>query len=270
MFRKRWRWGVVSVLLTLLLAHVFLFHHVRGERIDDPSAERYEISVTRLYRGPITVRSIGDMLDLGTVASRIADEAALTQGSFYVHFLPQLDFTEKLRHFLHSPFTGLDSIYADIWFNSCTAYGVSEPTWGIRKSRVHPADKLSVLILLIDRMQRGKSDLQEHLGAYIEVFSGMPVHSLPGRARCWALLLKQCARDDMLADFVEHQLVRRRAEGIDLAERQFWDYLAKQPTRNALEVLAASDGPPIRMEHGNTVGHQYVFKELLAEYRLES
>ena len=172
----------------------------------------------------MTVRSTEEMQDLGALAWRIVSKAGLLPGSFYVLFLPQLDIREKLHHFFHSPFTGFDSIYADIWFNSCTVYGLGESTWGIRKSRVYPADKLSVLIILIDRLKRGKTSLQEHLGAYIEVFSGMELYSMAGRARCWVLLMKQCARDDRLADFVERQLEMRRTEGIDLAERDLWNY----------------------------------------------
>ena len=218
----------------------------------------------------MTVRSTKDMQDLGAVAWRTVSEAGLSPGIFYVLFLSQLDIREKLHHFFHSPFTGLDSIFADIWFNSCTVYGLSESTWGIRRSRVYPADKLSVLIILIDRLKREKTSLQEHLGAYIEVFSGMELHSPPGRARCWVLLMKQCARDDRLADLVERQLELRRTEGIDMAERDLWNYIFKQPTRNALELLAMSDASaaPSGCEEG--IEYQILFKKLLREYRSEN
>jgi hypothetical protein len=264
--RKR-KWVVVCILLVLSLAHISLFHGVRGERIVEPSKEEYQNAVTRIYRGPITVRSTEDMQDLGAVAWQTVSEAGGSPGSFYVLFLSCLDITEKLHHFFHSPFTGLDSIYADIWFNSCTVYGFRESTWGIRRSRVYPADKLSVLLILIDRLKRGKTYLQEHLGAYIEVFSGMELHTLPGRARCWALLMTQCARDGKLADLVESQLAQRRTENIDHAERDLWNYLLKQPTRNALEVLAASKTTPGRQEPEKDIGYHILFKKLLHEYQ---
>ena len=268
-FRKM-RWGVVCVLLVLSLAHLSLFHSVRGERIVDPPEDEYQRAVARMYHGPITVRSTEDMQDLGAVAWRTVSEAGFSPGSFYVLFLPQLDVREKFHHFFHSPFTGLDSIYADIWFNSCTVYGLGEPTWGIRRSGVYPADRLSVLIILIDPLKRGKTSLQEHLGAYIEVFSGMELYSMPGQARCWVLILNQCARDDRLADFVERQLDLRRTEGVDLAERDLWNYLQKHPARRALEALAASETSPLLPECEKDIRYQILFKKLLSEYRSEN
>ncbi len=267
MFFWKMRWGVVCVLLVLSLAHLSLFHSVRGERIVKPSVEGYRRSVTRMFHGPITVRSTEDMQDLGAVAWRTVSEAGFSPGSFYVLFLPQLDVREKFHHLFHSPFTGFDSIYADIWFNSCTVYGSGESTWGIRRSGVYPADKLSVLIILIDRLKRGKTSLQEHFGAYIEVFSGMELYSMPGRARCWALLMKQCARDDRLADFVERQLALRRTEGLDSAERDLWNYLQKHPARRTLEALAASETSPTPPECEKEIGYQMLFRKMLSEYR---
>jgi hypothetical protein len=267
MFYRKKRCGVIAVLLVLSLAHLFLFHSVRGERIVEPSGDEYRRAVARMYHDPITVRSTEDMRDLGAVAWRAVGEAGFSQGSFYVLFLPQLDLREKFHHFIHSPFTGLDSIYADIWFNSCTVYGLSEPTWGIRQSGVYPADKLSVLIILIDRLKRGKTSLQEHFGAYVEVFSGMELYTLSGRARCWVFLMKQCARDERLADFVERQLELRRVEGVDLAERDLWNTLQKHPTRRTLETLAASELTPSPPDCETDIRYQMLFKKMLNEYR---
>jgi hypothetical protein len=267
MFYRKKRWGVVGVLLVLALAHLFLFHGVRGDRIVEPLEDEYRRAVARMNHDPIAVRSTEDMRDLGAVAWRTVGEAGFSPGSFHVLFLPQLDLREKFRHFIHSPFTGLDSIYADIWFNSCTVYGASEPTWGIRISGVYPADKLSVLIILIDRLKRGKTSLQEHFGAYIEVFSGMELYSMPGRARCWALLLKQCARDDRLAGFVERQLELRRIDGIDLAERDLWNTLQKDPARRTLEALAASETSPSPPGCATDIRYQTLFKKILSDYR---
>jgi hypothetical protein len=262
--------AVVGVLLVLVLAHLSLFHYVRGEKIVKPSVEGYQRAVFRMVNGPMMVRSTEDMRDLGVVAWRVVGEARLSPGSFYVLFLPQLDTREKFHHFFHSPFTGLDSIYADIWFNSCTVYGLSESTWGIRRSRVYPADKLSVLLIFIDRLKRGKTSLQEHLGAYIEVFSGMELHSMPGRARCWGLLMKLCALDDKLAGFVERQLELRQTEDTDMSERDFWNYLQKQPTRKFLELLAASETSPLPSEGQRDIRYRILFKKLLREYRSEN
>jgi hypothetical protein len=267
MLHGKKRLGFIAVLLVLSLSHLLLFHHVRGEQIVEPTEDEYRLAVTRVYRGPITVRSTEDMRDLGAVAWRTASKAGLSPGSFYVLFLPRLDLWEKLHHFFHSPFTGLDSMYADVWFNSCTVYGLSEPTWGIRRSGVYPADKLSVLIILIDRLKRGKTSLQEHLGAYIEVFSGMELYSMPGRARCWALLMKQCARDDTLTDVVEHQLELRRTETIDLAERDLWNVLQTHPARRTLEALAASGSFPSPPGCDTDIRYRTLFKKMLSEYR---
>lgn len=266
--RRKIQWGLVCAILSLSLLHLFLIHYVRGEQIVDPTEEEYRFAVTRMYRDPITVRSMEEMQDLGAVAWRIVGKAGFSPGSFHVLFLPRLDLREKFHHFIHSPFTGLDSIYADIWFNSCTVYGLSEPTWGVRPSGVYPADKLSVLIILIDRLKRGKTSLQEHFGAYVEVFSGMELYTAPGRARCWVLLMKECARDERLADFVERQLELRRAAGIDMAERDLWNYLQNHPDRRALEALAASEtSPPSSACADQVVGYQRVFKAILSEYQ---
>lgn len=264
---RKIKWGVVPAVLALSLSYLFLLHHVRGERIVDPTEDEYRLAITRMYRDPVTVHSTQDMRDLGAVAWRTVGEAGFSPGSFHVLFLPRLDPREKFHHFIHSPFTGLDSIYADIWFNSCTVYGLSEPTWGVRSSGVYMADKLSVLIILIDRLKRGKTSLQEHFGAYVEVFSGMELYTLPGRARCWVLLMKQCARDERLADFVERQLELRRVGGIDLAERDLWNHLQTDPTRRALEALAASETSPPSTACGQDIRYQRAFKEILSEYR---
>jgi hypothetical protein len=261
------KWGVVPAVLALSLSYMFLFHHVRGEQIVDPTEDEYRFAVTRMYRDPITVRSVEEMRDLGAVAWRIVGKAGFSPGSFHVLFLSRLDLREKFHHFIHSPFTGLDSIYADIWFNSCTVYGLSEPTWGIRPSGVYPADKLSALIILIDRLKREKTSLQEHFGAYVEVFSGMELYTLSGRARCWVLLMKQCARDERLADFVERQLELRRIGGIDMAERDLWNTLKKHPDRRTLEALAASVTPTPSPEYGQDIRYRMVFRKMLGEYR---
>jgi hypothetical protein len=262
--------AVVGVLLLLVLAHLSLFHYVRGERIVKPSVEEYRRSVVRMSNSSIMVRSTEDMQDLGVVAWQVVGEGGLSPGSFYVLFLPRLDIREKLHHFFHSPFDRFVSRTTDVWFNSCTAYGLSEPTWGISRSGVYPVDKLTVLLILIDRLKRGKTSLQEHLGAYIEVFSGMELHSLPGRARCWVLLIRQCVRDEKLADFVEQQLERRRTEDTDRSERDFWNYLQHQPTRNSLELLAASETSPFPPKRQRDIRYRLLFKNLLREYRSEN
>ena len=130
-----------------------------------------------------------------------------------------------------------------------------------------------MLLILIDRLKRGKTSLQEHFGAYIEVFTGMELHSLPGRARCWLLLMKQCAKDDGLANFVERQLEERRTEHtehIDLAEWDLWNHLLKLPTRKNLEMLAASDTTPVALERKEDIKYPLLFRKLLHEYRSEN
>ena len=261
---------LVFILLLFFLAYLSLFHHVSGAQIVEPSENEYRQAVAGMVHGPVTVHSTKDMRDLGALAWRTVRESGHSPGSFYVLFLPQLDVREKLRHLAHSPFTGLDSIYADIWLNSCTVYGSRESTWGIRRSSVYPADKLSVLLILIDRLKRGKTSLQEHVGAYIEVFTGMELDSLPGRARCWMLLIKQCAKDDGLANFVERQLEERRTDQVDLAEKELWNHLLKLPTRKNLEMLAASDITPVALERTKDIAYPFLFKKLLREYRSES
>ena len=114
---------VVFILLLFFLTYLPLFHSVRGEQIVEPSENEYRKAVARMVHGPMTVHSTEDMQDLGALAWHITRESGHLPGSFYVLFLPQLDIREKLRHLAHSPFTGLYSIYADIWLNSCTVYG---------------------------------------------------------------------------------------------------------------------------------------------------
>jgi hypothetical protein len=112
--------------------------------------------------------------------------------------------------------------------------------------------------------------LQEHFGAYIKVFFGMELDSLPGRARCWVLLMKQCTKDDGLADFVERQLEEQRTEHIDLAKWDLWNHLLKLPTRKNLDLLAASDSSSMVLERSKYIAYTLLFKKLLYEYRSEN
>ena len=93
----------------------------------------------------------------------------------------------------------------------------------------------------------------------------MELDSLPGRARCWVLLMKQCAKDDRLANFVERQLEQRQTEHIDLAEWDLWNHLLKLPTRKNLEKLAASDITPVALERTKDIAYPLLFKKLLPE-----
>jgi hypothetical protein len=255
-----------GIAIPLFLIYVLFFHITRGTVITRPTDDEYVRAIQALRYGTLTVRTVEDMQNLGTVAWRVVEEADLAPGTFYVHHLPQLDTKEKLRHFFHSPFTGLESIYTDIWLNSCTTYGLGEPTWGVRESKVYPAAKLSMLLILVDRLKRERSSIQEHFGAYREVLTGMELHTLQGRTRCWVILLEQCGRNEAMAGFVESQLRMRRAQDIDGAEWDFWSYVNKQPTRNAIEILASSETPPANVERQDGIQCDALYRKLLKEY----
>jgi hypothetical protein len=55
-----------------------------------------------------------------------------------------------------------------------------------------------------------------------------------------------------------------------MAERDLWNYILKQPTRNALEVLATSETSPVVPDCEKDVKYQILFKKLLYEYRNEN
>ena len=159
-----------------------------------------------MVHGPVTVHSTEDMQDLGACGMADSQRSRSFTGKLLRPFPAAVGYQGKApspRPFtLHRSIFDIRRYLAELLH----CLRIEESTWGIRRSRVYPADKLSVLLILIDRLKRGKTSLQEHFGAYIEVFSGMELHSLPGRARCWLLLMKQCAKDDRLANFVERQL----------------------------------------------------------------
>lgn len=266
---RRRLWCVIgAVMIVLLAVYLAVFHRVRGSLIEKPSdPKEYSRAIRRLSQRNLTIRSQEDIDDLGIVAHRIVTAADLAPGSFRVMYLPRLDTREKLHHLFHQPFTGLADIYADIWINSCTVYGHKEPTWGSGKCSVRPADKLSILIILIDRLKRGKSSLGEHIGAYAEVFTGMKLHTLPGRASCYALLMEQCVNDSKLADLAQRNLRKRTQSSFDDTEAAFWNYMADQSTHEALENLAVSSEAPSTAPETKGVKHDTVFKNLLKSYK---
>jgi hypothetical protein len=225
--RRRVRWAILVIIAVLLIAWLAFAQAVR-----------------RITFGSTRVKSQADMNDLGAVAYRAVEQAGLKPGVFYVQFLPKLDTREKLHHMLHSPFTGLRSIYTDIWINSCTTYAVTEPTWSLGKAQVYPADCLSILIILIDRLKREKSAAAEHFGAYIEVLRGMELHTVRGRASCYILLVDLCAGDRELTLFIQRQLRRRGLDMIDKSESEFWRCIAASPTYRTLRDLAAGERLP--------------------------
>lgn len=264
--RKLWL-AAGAAAIVLLVIYLAVFHRVRGRLIKRPRhISEYAAAVRRLSQVRMTIRSQRDMDDLGIVAHRAVTGARLIPGSFRVMYLPRLDAREKLHHLSHGPFTGLNNIYADIWINSCTVYGHGEPTWGTGECMVGPADKLSILIILIDRLKRGKGTLGEHIGAYGEVFTGMKLHTLPGRASCYIILIRQCARDPALAALVRRHLRRRTQNAVDETEAAFWLYMANQPTSEALENLAASETPPAASET-EYASHVDIFLKLLESCR---
>ncbi len=266
--RKLW-FAVGAAAIALLVIYLAVFHRVRGRLIERPSSSpEYTMAVRRLSQVNMTIRSQRDMDDLGIVAYQAVTEAGFVPGSFRVMYLPRLDVREKLHHLFHGPFTGLQNIYADIWINSCTVYGHGEPTWGTGECAVTPADKLSILIILIDRLKRGKGTLGEHISAYGEVFAGMRLHTLPGRASCYTVLIGQCAKDRALAELVRRHLRRRTQSTFDETETAFWSYMASQPTREALENLAASETLPAAPEREDARHVDIdIFEKLLKSYK---
>lgn len=259
------KWKIL--LIPLVVVYVWFFHSVRGNPIQASDSDSYKHAVRRVSHSGITVKSQEDMDDLGVIAHQIVSGAGYAPGPFKMLYLPRVDTTEKLHHIFHSPFTGLETIYTDIWINSCTTYGLKEPTWSVRKAAAMPADKLSILIILIDRLKREKSTFREHIGAYLEVFSGMKLHTLPGRASCYRLLLEQCARDAALAKFVRNQLGRRGGLALDESELDFWNYMVNQPTRVDLERLAELNELPVIQKRKKKIDCAAVFHKLMKEYK---
>jgi len=246
--RRVVRWTSLIAAAVILGTCLLLAHSVRGTLIENPTDQAYALAVRRMAFGGVRIQSQENMDDLGALAFRVVANGQLKPGPFYVHYLSKLDFREKMHHLLHSPFTGLRSIYTDIWINSCTTYGVKEATWAFWKAEVYPADRLSILIILIDRLKREKSGFGEHLGAYLEVVSGMDLHTVKGRAACYLLLVDQCLKDRELTSFVARQLKRRGSAQLDDSETEFWRCIVQNPTYETLTDLAAGtvcpEAPP--------------------------
>ncbi len=256
----------LAAAVLMLVGYLILFHTVRGNSVESPDDWKYGKAVSRLNEG-LLVDSQQNMDDLGAVAHRTVEDTGLDPGPFKVLFLPELDTLEKLHHYFHSPFTGLADMYTDIWLNSCTTYGRESPTWGTQPSRVRQADRLSMLIILIDRLKRQKTLFGEHTGAYVEVFAGMELHSLPGRARCYDILFQQCAADPGLTRFVLNQLKKRNFKALDESEIGFWNYMAQRPTREGLTVLAESDTPSTKPALSKRINCVSIFRKILVDYR---
>jgi len=235
---RRWARSCAGVAACGVAVVLGVGHTVRGTPVARPSDEQYALALARAAAGGALVQSQEAMNDLGALAYRVVEASGRAPGPFYVHHLPRLDLLERLRHVFHGPFTGLRSIYADVWINSCTTYGARESTWPPGRAAVYPADKLSILVMLIDRLKREKSGAGEHFGAYLEMVRGMELHTVRGRATCYVLLVEACAADPDLAAFVHRQLGARDPAWVDPSERELWRLLAAAPTYETLAALA--------------------------------
>lgn len=223
-----------------------VLEYVRGEWVVAIPAPQLESALIAMSTGGPEVRSQGDLMMIGAVAARLTLIEQRSPGQFRVAFRDRLDDLERLRHLVHGPFTGIRRMYCDVWINSLTTYGTEEPTWGFTAVRVRPARRLPILLFLLDRLGRGRTTWQEHVGAVPEAIGGMEMHTLGGRGRLWSRLLRLAASSPRLAMFITAQLSGCDRDWSDDLEVRFWDELSARPSVATLELLAAGPLEPMQ------------------------
>lgn len=248
----------------LLFASFLGLHWVRGTAVPACGESGFDASLDRVIKGAPHIESLEDALDVGALASCIVRERGLKPGPFYVHFLPQLDLLEKTRHAIHSPFNDIERLFTDIWLHSLTVYGREEPSWGVRPVTVHPALKLPILQILIDRLSRQKTAWEEHYEAILEAIGGMDLARLDGRARVWDVLLTAAVRHPRLGGFLSDQLQHYDVALMDTSEILFWRSLSSNPTRWRVQQLSRPQAQP---GPGSMMAGLAALPHVLADYR---
>jgi hypothetical protein len=209
---------------------VALCCYVRGPVVGPaPNAAVLDGQLRFLAASPPWIQSLEDIQQLGAVAAGLVAQRGIEPGTFHVDYLARLDLLEKFHHLIHAPFTGMTRIYCDIWVNSITTYGADEATWGFSDSKVRRSLKLPILMLLLDRLARGRSTLTEYLCAPFEEFSGMAIHTFPGRVQAWHSFLLDCRKFPQLVPFVKEQLSRYELVWTDLADVHFFAAVSQLP-----------------------------------------
>jgi len=233
------RKNILIFLSVFFVLHIISFHYKRGELIQPTQKTDAHKAVQSLSENNTYISSQKDMDALGALAWYIVKNNQKKPGQFYVYFIPEMDLIEKFHHLAHQPFTGIESCYTDIWINTLTTYGIEEPSWGIPKMKATKADKFAILQILIDRLLRETSNIGEHFSCYIEIFDGMPVHTLKGRAKCYQFIFNVAKNDPTIKDWVLTQLQNRPYNYVSPVERKMWQVLNKNPSLETLNKLVA-------------------------------
>jgi hypothetical protein len=230
-------------LLILVVLHIPPFHLVRGSMILPTDEAVLQRSISALVVNNSLVKSQLDLERLGIIAQHVVSNDGTKTGEFRVLFLNQLDGLEKFHHLVHQPFTGYNRLFTDIWINSLTVYGTAESTWGVNSPTVIPADQLGILLLLVDRLQRGYGEAFEHVQCYVEIFTGMSFYTVSGRATVYRRVLKLAKSNPTFRTWLRHRLVNRSSTYIDDVELRFWNLLAADPSVETLNRLAENNIP---------------------------
>lgn len=221
-----------------------LMFFVRGVRVAPAPPERLAELIANLVTGSPIILSQADIERVAAVASALTAAEGRRPGPFHVLYLERLDPLEKFHHLMHQPFTGIRTMYCDVWIHSVTTYGRPEPTWGFGRVLVRPALKLPILLFLMDRLEREQSAAGEYAGAVFEAFAGMDMHRLPGRARLWERIFGAAETRPVLADWVAEQLRMQDPAWTDAAEVGFWRARGPDPAAAFREELARRRPPP--------------------------
>ena len=223
------------------LLHLPFFHYLRGNPIEGGSSGELPALFERLSAAGALIRSQSQFDDIGLLAWHIVKASGFRPGSFRIHYLEQLDPLEKFHHLVHQPFTGYRTLYTDIWVNSAAVYGTVESTWGYNDPGVIPADRLSMLLLLVERLGRGLGNVAEHLQCYVEIFTGMDYYRPTGRARTYQLVFAFATESEAFRHWLVKALNQRQRIYIDDIELGFWSRLGADPGLRQLDTLTREE-----------------------------
>lgn len=246
-----------------LLVHLVTFHLVRGKLIIDPGEEGYKQAMARLSAGDPLIGSQSELDDLGRIAWRIVENNGKKPGNFYIHYLDKLDTMERFHHIAHQPFTHHKYVATDIWINSLSVYGERERSWGFAETYTQRADRFLILQLLVDRLSREMSSVEEHFSCYVEVFEGMAFHQQPGRAKVILSIARMAQQDPVFAGWVVSTLLSRTFQSY--TELNLWHALSTNPTFDHLETLTkikATTDTPKKSLHPEKIAQ--IFAQLIA------
>ena len=219
--------SIFKFILTIaVICYIALFHSIRGEKIEASTEDNLNTILDRLQTETTSIRSQSEFNDIGQLAWIVVNQNGITPGTFYLKYIEKLDNLERFHHLIHQPFTGYQFLYTDIWINSATVYGTNETSWGRGTVTVDKANSLAMFLLIVDRLQRGYNQIQEHLQCYLEIFTGMNYYTLSGKETVYKRVLSYATRNKSFRSWFLKELQQRPKYTIDQSEWDYWNQLS--------------------------------------------